>query len=96
MNTYEKHIDLLGREAKDKITGFKGVVDSVCFDLYGCIQASLKPPLDKNGKIPEGYWVDVTRLTLTSKKRPMNVPDFYEGYVSEGKKGAADKPLRNA
>jgi hypothetical protein len=34
-NTYERHIELLGLKAKDRITGFSGVIDSVCFDLFG-------------------------------------------------------------
>lgn len=97
MNTYEKHIELLGLKAKDKITGLEGVIDSVCFDLYGCIQASVKPvKLDDEGKIRDGYWVDVTRLEIKSGKRVMEVPNFNEGYVAEGKKGPADKPQSRA
>jgi len=97
MNTYEKHIELLGCKAKDKITGLEGVIDSVCFDLYGCIQASIKPTkLDDAGKIRDGYWVDVTRLNIKTNTRVMEVPNFYEGYVAEGKKGPADKPASRA
>jgi len=86
MNTYERHIELLGYKAKDKVTGFKGVIDSVCFDAYGCIQVSIKPPLDKDGRIPESYWFDVTRCTVDEKKRVIDMPNFYEGYVAEGRK----------
>ena len=44
MNTYDEaavvmnHIGKLGFEAKDKITGFKGIIDSLNLDLYGCIE----------------------------------------------------------
>ena len=96
MDTYRKHIDLLGFNAEDKITGFKGVIDSVCFDLYGCIQVSLKPPIDKEGRIPETYWFDVTRVKINTGKRIVEMPNFYEGYVAEGKKGPADKPTSKA
>jgi len=96
MNTYERHIELLGYKAKDKVTGFKGVIDSVCFDAYGCIQVSIKPPLDKDGRIPESYWFDVTRCTVDEKKRVIDMPNFYEGYVAEGRKGAAVKPSLRA
>ena len=68
MDAYKKHIELLGLKGKDKITGFKGVIDSVCFDLYGCIQVSLKPPMNKEGIIPDGYWVDVTRVEISGKR----------------------------
>ena len=92
MNTYEKHIALLGYKAKDKITGFSGTIDSVCFDLYGCVQVSLRPAINAEGKIPEGHWFDVTRMDVDTSGRVVEMPNFYEGYVAEGKKGAADKP----
>ena len=91
MTAYKKHIELLGLKAKDKITGFSGTVDSICFDLYGCVQASLKPKMGKDGRIPEGYWFDVTRLQIKDDKRTVAFPDFYEGYISEGRKGPTDK-----
>lgn len=95
MDTYKNHIELLGYKAIDKITGFKGIIDSVCFDLYGCIQVSLKPPMGKDGKVPEGYWFDVTRLKVGTK-RIVELPNFYAGYVAEGRKGPAQKPSGRA
>lgn len=91
MATYERHINLLGYRATDKVTGFSGTIDSVCFDLYGCIQCSLRPQIDKDGKIPDGHWFDVTRLTIDTDDRVVDMPNFYEGYVAEGRKGPADK-----
>lgn len=96
MDTYRKHIELLGYKGEDKITGFKGVIDSVCFDLYGCVQVSLKPPIDKDSKIPDSFWFDVTRIDINTKKRIVPLPNFYEGYVAEGEKGPADKPRQRA
>lgn len=88
-----KHFDLLGYKAKDKITGFKGVISSLSFDLYGCIQAVIQPECDKNSiKIEDGRWFDVTRIEILSKKRVMNIPDYTKGYISEGFKGCAEKP----
>jgi len=96
MNTYERHIELLGFKATDKITGFSGVIDSVCFDAYGYIQISLKPPMKKDGEIPQGYWFDVTRLKVDMSERVVEMPNFYEGYVSEGRKGVSVKPSLRA
>lgn len=87
-----KHIDLLGQRAKDRVTGFEGVVTSVSFDLYGCIQAVVNPGLDKAGKVQDAHWFDVNRLDLAKSKRVMPVPDFDHGPVAEGKKGPAEKP----
>lgn len=94
MNTkINDHIELLGLKAKDKVTGLTGVIDSICFDLYGCVQATVAPAA-KDGKIENSRWFDVTRLSVTHKKRVIDVPNFDKGYVAEGKKGPAEKPQR--
>lgn len=89
----EKHFELLGRKATDAVTGFQGVITTLSFDLYGCVQAVVTPSVDKDGKIKDGQWFDVTRLKLTGKKAVMNVPDFSKGYIAQGKKGCASKSL---
>lgn len=89
----ENHIKLMGYKATDKVTGFTGVIDSVCFDLYGCIQASLTPPQDSGKEWVSSRWFDITRLEV-SGDRVMKLPAFDRGYVAEGNKGPADKPHR--
>ncbi|MBI4997819.1 MAG: hypothetical protein HZC22_13195 [Rhodocyclales bacterium] len=88
----QKHLDLLGMRVEDKVTGFKGVVASVGFDLYGCVQAIVNPGADKDGKLMEQYWFDVARLELTSEEPVMARPNFEYGPQAEGKQGAAEKP----
>jgi hypothetical protein len=70
------HIDLLGKTAKDRVTGFTGVVVTVSFDLFGCVQAILQPPVEKDGKRPDGCWFDVNRLEVKGKGRVMPVPEW--------------------
>ena len=89
----EKHMKLLGLEVEDKVTGMKGVVSSVVFDLYGCIQATITPKVTKNNEKGVAYWYDVTRLKVLKKTPVMRRPNFDKGYVSEGKKGCAEKPV---
>ena len=91
-DAYRRHIELLGFRGKDKVTGFSGVVDTVGFDAYGCIQLSLKPPMCADGTIPQGYWFDVTRIVVDFSERVVEMPNFHKGYVAEGRKGAAEKP----
>lgn len=86
-----KHLSLLGMKVEDKVTGATGVVDSVGFDLYGCIQASVNPGLGKDGKPMDCRWFDIGRLTIKSEKPVMDVPNFDYGPVAEGKSGAASK-----
>ena len=52
----------LGITARDKITGFQGVVTGICYYISGCNQALLTPPVDEKGAGPESRWIDVQRL----------------------------------
>ena len=91
-NQADIHLALLGKKVKDKVTGVKGVVTSMSFDLYGCVQA-IVVPTTKDNTVANGSWFDVTRLTVTSKNPVMDIPNFNQGYIAEGRKGPADKPL---
>jgi hypothetical protein len=81
----DKYLELLGYEVKDAITKFTGVVVSVTFDLYGCVQAYVIPKADKTGKIGDGNWFDHKRLTKVSSNPVMAVPHWQAARVgSEG------------
>jgi hypothetical protein len=88
----KKHLDLLGMTAEDKVTGFKGVIASISFDLYGCIQAIINPGIDKDGKLKDQCWFDIGRLKITGKSPVMDRPDFQPSPVPGQKKGPAEKP----
>lgn len=55
MENVKKHISLLGLEAQDLVTGFKGIITSISFDLYGCVQAVINPGLNKDGELSSVY-----------------------------------------
>lgn len=95
----KNHIDLLGKKAKDKVTGFTGVLTGVSFDLYGCIQVVITPELDKDGKIQDGRWLDINRVEITDENRVMPVPQFakevkYGATPASHTHGPAEKPAR--
>lgn len=90
--TIQKHLELLGLNVVDRVTGYKGVVASVSFDLYGCVQAIVNPGTDKEGKLGNCTWFDIARLKVLSNKPVMDRPDFDFGMAADGKKGAAEKP----
>jgi hypothetical protein len=92
MINIKKHLGLLGKRIVDKVTGKKGVVASVSFDLYGCVQAIVNPGLTKDGKLEDSIWFDVSRLKVLSEKPVMAVPNYEFGAQAEGKHGAAEKP----
>lgn len=92
MEIYNHIKKYLGMTVTDKVTGFSGVVTSVAFDLFGCVQADVRPAgTSKDGELRGGYWFDVTRLSVSRKARAMDLPDFGDGYVAEGKKGCSIK-----
>lgn len=88
----EEHLSLLGTAMKDRVTQYAGMVDAISFDTYGCVQASLKPKIGSDGKVPNGYWFDVKRL-ITNGKRIMDAPSYVTTPVGR-EIGAADKPVR--
>lgn len=92
----EKAVNLLGHRMKDRITGMTGVVTSMCFDLYGCVQAALHPGLDKDGKIAEQHWFDVARLEKVGESRVMTHPAFGDADPLSYDSGPTDKPKPRA
>lgn len=74
MVAVKTHLNLLGLLVKDRVTGYKGVVISVSFDLYGCIQA-IVVPRDEN-EVKTGNWFDVTRLEVLDSTPVMSLPNF--------------------
>ena len=85
-------VNHLGHQVQDRVTGIQGVVTSVSFDLYGCVQGLINRGVDQNGQIMDQVWLDMARLTVTSERPVMQQPDFNSGPVAEGLKGPSAKP----
>jgi len=71
-----KDFDLLGKKVKDKVTGLEGIVTSISYDLYGCIQCLITPSVDEKGSLPERWWYDSKRLVVLDHTPVMEVPNF--------------------
>lgn len=84
------YLAFLGQPMKDKVTGISGMLDSVCFDAYGCIQGSLRGKANKDGSLPDGRWFDMKRL-VEDGKRIMEAPS-YAATVAGRENGPAEKP----
>lgn len=52
----------LGNKVKDTVTGFEGIATSRIEFLNGCIQYCIKPKMGKDGKMPEGEYIDEEQL----------------------------------
>ena len=82
-----KDFHFLGRLIRDRVTGFEGVVTSMSYDLYGCIQAIVTPVTDeKRSDLKDSRWFDTKRLTILNDQPVMEVPTF------EFVPGAQEKP----
>ena len=92
-----KIIKLLGLPVNDLITGYSGIVSSVTFDLFGCIEGAVTPTkLNENGTLNDGLWFGISRLKIKSKTPVMDVPDFIGQIIAEGDHGHAQKTTRKA
>ena len=90
----QKHLQLLGLKVRDRVTGTKGIVTSLSFDLFGCIQATIDTGVDKDMKKRDTFWWDISRLEVLNETPVMNRPDytFTPQAIAVGQKGPADKP----
>lgn len=52
----------LGKKLKDRVTGYEGIATHRLEHLNGCIQYGVTGPVDKDGKIPDAYYVDHAQL----------------------------------
>jgi hypothetical protein len=57
----------LGLKAKDKITGFEGILTGSATYLYGCDQYCVVPPVNEKGEIGQAQWFDEGRIEVTGK-----------------------------
>lgn len=94
-NLHQTLREYLGYRVTDRVTGLSGVVTSVCFDLYGCVQATVSPGLDKDGKVKESFWIDISRLQKDEVARVMTPPSFSDSPPQTYDQGAAEKPRRS-
>lgn len=56
----------MGVKARDKITGFEGIVTGRCDYLYGCTQWGITPPA-KDGETKPTNWFDEGRVEYVDR-----------------------------
>lgn len=95
--TLAPYFDLLGHLCRDRVSGHRGVADTVSFDLYGCVQVTLNGGFDEKGERRASHWFDFNRLELVGDERVMTPPDFRLDRATPERTwehGPADKPDR--
>lgn len=87
----KSNLELLGCKVRDKVTRFEGIVTSISFDLYGCIQTLVTPVIDTSSDKSGSVWFDSNRLDILCSTPVMNLPKYDFTDKSE-QKGPASKP----
>ena len=54
----------LGDRARDKVTGFTGILTTHASHLTGCDRMWVTPSVDDKGATREGMWVDIDMLEI--------------------------------
>lgn len=72
----KEHMKLLGLKVRDRVTGFTGIVTTIAFDLYGCVQAVVNPLAREDNSKDDSRWFDTKRLEILSNEPVMEVPSF--------------------
>ena len=60
---------LLGQKARDRITGFTGVITGHVAYISGCNQVLLVPQVGKDGKLVDSQWFDEQRVEILKALR---------------------------
>lgn len=88
------YLDAIGYEAIDNVTKFRGVITSVSFDLYGCIQFLLTPPVTKDGKMEESEWCGVNGVYVFDGRPRVVTPQPFRPVKGRHLVNrSADKPI---
>ena len=59
--------NMLGKQGKDKITGFSGTIIGKAEYLYGCSQYAITPYVAEDGKMRDTQWFDEGRIQVTGE-----------------------------
>ncbi len=60
----EKFLVELGAHVQSKISGLRGVVVARSEHINGCNRYYIQPKVDKDGKLPDGWWLDENELDV--------------------------------
>lgn len=62
-----KNVIELGDQVKSRVTGFEGIAVARLVHLNGCDRILIQPKVQKDQKMPESYYVDLTEVDIVKK-----------------------------
>ncbi len=72
----------LGDAAKDRVSGFSGIITGESKYLYGCEYFEITSKKRHDEKPIEGQWFDTQRVVAVSKRAPRLIPE--RGWATGG------------
>ena len=80
----------MGAKVVDVLSGYEGIVVGYARHITGCDTLGIRPDrLDKEGKMVDVEWVDVTRVKVIAKPSP-EVQAVVDGLLQDS--GEVDEP----
>lgn len=92
MNNANFDLDkMMGKEVKDMVTGYSGIVTGKITWLFGCNQYHVLPKASDDGSLKDGVWFDEGRLIVIGEGiRPEQV------MPTSGKRGGCNNYPSNS
>jgi hypothetical protein len=72
-----------GEKVKSNVTGFAGIITARADHLHGCNRYYVTPPVDKDGKLPDGYWMDEAELEIVEGEKLERANNKRGGFPSK-------------
>jgi len=69
----------LGDEVQCIVTNFKGIATGRCEYLNGCVQYSVRPPVNKDNKRQDAIWIDEEQLKVTELEKVKTISESSGG-----------------
>lgn len=63
---------LLGKKVKCMVTGFTGIATARVEFINGCVQICVKPKAGKDGKMPDGEYIDIHQIEIVGNGVKLN------------------------
>ncbi|MEN6368570.1 MAG: hypothetical protein ABFD77_02605 [Thermotogota bacterium] len=79
----------MGARVKDVVSGYEGIVSAYTVHITGCDVVAIKSRgLDKDGKIQDPVWIDVTRVEVIGPPAPEIAAVIKKSDDEEGRTGS--------
>lgn len=84
---------MLGKKARDKVSGLEGIVTSMTTYINGCVRVVLQPPVDKDGKHVDSIAFDQEQIEVIGEGVKPKIAHGEPSYSGGDRPGVADRSI---